>query len=313
MRVLITGASGFVGRHLRAALARRGVEALALARGFGAAGGSPNVLAGPADLNDIGLWNGWPGSIDAVVHLAALNPSRGEAGWGDEAALMRANADGTAAIAARAARESVPRLILLSTAKVHGASAPGLVTEAGALAPPDAYARSKLAAEARLREALADSATAGLVLRPVPVFGVGGRGLVSTLGRLAHLPAPLPLGGMGGLRSLVSVESLVAAIEAGLAAPLQAGEAPALLVADEGPLDPAGIVAALRAGLGRRPGVLPLPLGKLAARVAGAGGVLAPFVVDPAEAARRLDWAPRPSTAAALAEFAARGKPTPNG
>jgi nucleoside-diphosphate-sugar epimerase len=301
MRVLITGASGFVGRHLAPDLARQGVEVLRLGRGQAGEGG----LAGPADLCDIGAWDGWPSKLDAVVHLAALNPARGEAGWGDEAALMRANADGTAALAKRTTREGVPRLVFLSTAKVHGGARLGIVTEASPLAPPDAYARSKLEGEERLREAVAGSGTAAFVLRPAPVFGPGGRGLVSTLGRLARLPVPLPLGGLGAPRSLVSVESLVSAIRAALGAPLAAGEAPAVLVADRGPLDPAGIVGALRAGLGRRAGILPAPFATLAARRL-AGGVLGRFVADPGEAAARLGWEPAPRVSAELEAFARR-------
>jgi UDP-glucose 4-epimerase len=80
---------------------------------------------------------------------------------------------------------------------------------------------------------------------------------MAALVKLAQLALPLPLGGLSGRRSLLSVENLVDAIDTVLRAegPLRRP----FIVADEEPLSLPEMIAALRQGLGRRPGLLPVP------------------------------------------------------
>lgn len=254
--LLVTGASGFVGRHVAAAATRRGHRVLALARHAPPEGGAALDLAAPdAPAALDALLDG----VDAVIHAAA-------ALGGDEAAHRRDTVAATgalvAALLARHARGNAPALVLVSSIAVYDhRSLPegGLLDEDTALEPRpgdrDAYCRAKLAQEALAREA----AAAGLrvwILRPGIVFGPGRL-------RNAHLGpsvGPVLLRTGGGALPVCAVgrcaEALVLAAEQSLAP--EAGGAVTVNVLDDDLPDRARFVAALRAS--GWPGfVLPCP------------------------------------------------------
>jgi UDP-glucose 4-epimerase len=118
------------------------------------------------------------------------------------------------------------------------------------------------------------------------------------------MPWPLPLGGLTAKRSLLSLESLAAAIDCVLRAPAPLRRP--LIVADDEPLSVAEMIAAMRDGLGRAPGLIPLPaaLVRLACQATGRAElyarVAAPLVAD-AAALRALGFAPSTASRAGLA------------
>jgi UDP-glucose 4-epimerase len=124
---------------------------------------------------------------------------------------------------------------------------------------------------------------------------------------LARSPYPLPFGRLEGRRSLLSLENLVAAIDAVLAAP-QRLQGP-LIVADPEPLTIPEMVTAMRRGLGRRPGLIPVPPAMLEAALRAGGRaevwrrLAGSLVADPA-ALVRLGWTAPARTADALAALA---------
>jgi UDP-glucose 4-epimerase len=166
--------------------------------------------------------------------------------------------------------------------------------------PTDAYGRSKLAAE----QGLMDLDIDWVALRPVVVYGPGVKGNIAQLMRLARLPLPLPLGGLKARRSLLSVDNLASAVACVLAAP-QPLRRP-LIVADSEPLTLPAMIAAMRRGLDRRPGVFPVPAPLLHAACRAIGQaelydrVAGPLVAD-AAALRGLGWTPVVASEAALA------------
>lgn len=307
--VLITGATGFVGRALVADLARRGWRVVAVARNPRACTWPPNVatrfmpdLSRPADLGPL---------LDRATHVVHLAGIAHATRALPEAHYTAVNTEGATLLARAARAAGVRRFVLLSSVRAQsGPSAAGVLTEADAARPTDSYGRSKLAAEHAIAETLAGSATEWVVLRPVLVYGRGAKGNMGTLARLAQMPVPLPLAGLEGRRSLLGQANLASAVAHVLTAPAAAGRT--FLVADPEPALTVGeIVAAIRAGAGRQPGLLALPEALRAglARAPGVSGawqrLSGDLVVDPS-ALRATGWTPVQSTRDGLADLLRR-------
>ena len=260
MRILVTGGQGFLGKRLVPILRADGHEVLAPRRG---------EAGFPLDLALVGEWQGWPTKLDAILHLAALNPDRGEAAARDDAALMRANVAATKALAVEAIRRGARRFVFTSTLLVHPFS-PAPIREENPIVPQNAYAASKFAAEEELLATLEDSPVQWTILRLAPIYGPGGRGGLHALLRLAQGSLPLPLGG-GGRRSLLSLANAADACRFALEARRMANET--CLVADGEALSVGDIVRTVRGIEGRPARVISLPGGPMrhAARLAGKG------------------------------------------
>jgi UDP-glucose 4-epimerase len=124
------------------------------------------------------------------------------------------------------------------------------------------------------------------------------------LARWARSPYPLPLGGLTGRRTLLSVDNLADAIETVIAAPAPLRRP--FIVADAEPLTVPDMIAAMRQGLDRRPGLLPVPewLLSLALRAGGRADWyprLAGSQIVDTSALRGLGWVPRMQTKTGLA------------
>ncbi len=227
-RVLVTGASGFIGAPLAAALA---------------AGG----MAVKAAADRRWLLDG----VDAVVHLAGI----AHIGSGvPEQQYDQVNHVATAELSRAAAAAGVRRFVFMSSLRAQtGPSADHVLTERDEPRPTDAYGRSKLAAEAAVRA----SGAPFTILRPALVHGPHAKGNLASLMRLARLPLPLPFASFTNRRSMVALDNLIAAVRLVLESPAAAGET--FIVADPQPLTFAEIVTILRAAMGRRPGLVPVP------------------------------------------------------
>lgn len=301
-RILVTGASGFIGQHVVRALAERGYSVRAAAR-------HPIVFDSPrvegvavGDMSRSFAAEFLVRGVDAVVHAAGLSAARADL---PPAAYTAINVDATRQLARAARSARVKRFVLMSSIRAQvGVTYPGIVTETTPAAPTDAYGRSKQAAEAVMAQMLDGSATRWTVLRPVLVYGPGVKGNMAALSKIAALPVPLPFGALKARRSLVSIGNLISALQYVLQT--QTAENSAFIVSDPEALAMAEIIRALRRGFGRPEMLLPVPEMSLARllRLAGKGDfadrLTGDLVVDAARL-RRIGWAPPETTAAALA------------
>ena len=249
MKVLVTGANGFIGAPACRALAAAGHAVHAVTRTGGAGGQA---------IGDIAAFEGWdallPG-IDAVVHLAAL--AHVPEGRVDATQARRVNVLATQALARAARAAGVRRFIHVSTIKVHGeASGREPFTPESPMAPASLYARLKAEAEQAL-QAEAGAQLQTVVLRPPLVYGPGVKANFLRLCEAVARGRPIPLPGRANLRSLLFVDNLADLLVRVLEHPKAAGRA--FLPADGEPVSTVQLVRALGAALGRPARILTLP------------------------------------------------------
>lgn len=317
--VLVTGATGFLGR----AVCRR-----LLAAGYGVRGLSREPApTGPTDVE----WRRWPDAgrsedgllevltgCDGVIHLAARVHVMREAATDPLAEFREANVELTRRVVAACRRAGVGRFVLASSVKAVGERFERPITEAQAPAPEDAYGRSKLEAEAVVAAAAADGALWAPVLRFPLIYGPGVRANMRALFGLVARGVPLPFGAVRNRRSYLYVENAASAVVAVLEH--EGRGAPPFFVSDGVDFSTADLVRAIAAALGRRARLVhvPVPLLRGAARIGDAAAWLlsAPrpsamlsrlidsLAVDAGQLRRTVGWDP-PVTAEAGLEATA--------
>ena len=298
--IALTGATGFIGQHLLHELPKRGYRLRVLLRRptavpLESASAVVGDLARPQNMTAA------LADVDAVIHSGGIAQTMSGIPQDDYRTF---NTEATIALARAARRAGVRRFVFLSSIRAQsGPSAGHVLTEDATAQPTDAYGRSKLAAE----QGLAELALDWVALRLVLVYGAGVTGNMAELVRLARTPYPLPLGALRNRRSLLSLDNLVAAIDTVLSRPGQLRRP--LIVSDPEALTLPEIVAAVRRGLGRRPGLIPVPAAVLrtALYAAGRGEIYerlsGSLVADPA-GLRELGWSPPVKTPEGLAALA---------
>jgi UDP-glucose 4-epimerase len=227
--VLVTGASGFVGRHVAPTLAREGWSVRRAVR-------SPDGMDDEVVIESIGPETDWTAAlegVDAVVHLAARVHHKHE----EHAVQLYRNVNiaGTLHLARCAATAGVRQFIFVSTVLVHGRSNEGRspFSEDDILTPRGLYGMSKAAAEAGLRTLARDSDMKISVIRPPLVYGAGAKGNFALLTRAVNLGMPLPFAAIHNHRAFLAVQNLSSFIQRRLAHPDPASNFEIFLVADK--------------------------------------------------------------------------------
>lgn len=306
MKVLVTGASGFLGGPVCRALAAAGHEVLgAVRRPVALAAGVCPVAA--ADLSSDADWSVALMGCEAVVHLAARAHVMHETEADPLAVFRRVNRDGTARLAEQAAAAGVRRFIFVSSIKAQGES--GLLRAIDVPAPVDPYGIAKLEAERALSAAAARAGMETTVIRPPLVHGAGAKGNLATLMRVLSKGVPLPLAWVDNRRSLVGADNLADLIRVCLGHPAAAGAT--FLVRDAEDLSTPQLLRRLATAMGRRVVLLPVPpsMLRLTARMVGrqamAERLLGSLTVDDAATRQALSWEPPNSVDSGLAAMAA--------
>jgi nucleoside-diphosphate-sugar epimerase len=215
--ILITGATGFIGRHLVSRLSGGEFNIrLALRDKQGNLFNDKDIdtcrYDSLADNND---YDKLLGDIDFVIHLAGLahNPESNHSDY------LRLNSEASRALAGEASVRGIKRFLYMSTVKVHGESSlvkddrVQAIKETSPLLPSDAYSQSKLAGEHALMEVCDDRGMEFVILRPPLVYGPGVKANFQTLLKAVAKAIPLPLADIGNQRSLIYVENLCDIIE----------------------------------------------------------------------------------------------------
>ncbi|WEX09983.1 NAD-dependent epimerase/dehydratase family protein [Chelativorans sp. AA-79] len=284
-RILVTGSTGFIGRHLVPALSIRRHEVVEAGRR--PRPDAPRFIA----VGEIGPATDWSqalADVDAVIHLAGL--AHREAA---EAEFFTVNDAGTRRLAEACHKAGVKVLMILSSIAAREAERDPRSS--------NAYGRSKLASETHAR-GFAESGGAGIILRPPLVYGHDAPGNWQRLQRLAASTTPLPFGAVRNRRSMCSVGNLSHAMVTSVEAALGGTGGGTFEVADREVVSLAQILRWLRAGMDMPHRLLPVPVSLMqaAARVAGREklktALLDDLTLDPSAFIRVFAWSP-PETA----------------
>lgn len=300
MKVLVTGAGGFVGRALVRRLLDNGVYSVSAAVRSASGKSLPDgvEIFQTGDIASAINWQDALRGVDVVVHTAARVHVFNEDAENPLAAFRAVNVDATLNLANQAVAAGVKRLIFMSSIKVNGeATQLGQpFTANDSPAPEDAYGISKREAEDGLRELCRNSAMEFVVIRPPLVYGPGVKGNFFSMMRWLDKGIPLPLASIRNKRSLIAVDNLVDLIVTCIEHPLAANQI--FLASDGEDLSTPELLKRTAAALGKRARLLPMPVWALntAARSLGKSATVQKLCgslqVDSDKTRERLGWLP---------------------
>ncbi|MDX2192890.1 MAG: NAD-dependent epimerase/dehydratase family protein [Gemmatimonadales bacterium] len=255
MTILVTGGTGFIGRHLTRALLARG-ERVRLLDLVPRPAPPDGVELVTGDVRDPAACARAVAGCSRVFHLAAAHYDFGIS----ERTFYGVNEAGTRTLAEACGAAGVTDLVFTSTVATYG-DVPEPKTEDGPCRPDTPYGASKLAGERVLQQwAAADPARRALVVRPAVVFGTDNFTNVFRLIRQIHRRLFLQVGPGRNIKSLAYVENLVAAMLYLADRPAR-GAFEVFNACDEPHLTSRQIVAAIHRALGRGEPGAGLPLG----------------------------------------------------
>ncbi|RJO72579.1 MAG: NAD-dependent epimerase/dehydratase family protein [Myxococcales bacterium] len=265
-RVVITGASGFIGSHLVPALAAAGFEIVCILEP-----GANNSFIGAQTFSaDICTARGLSEALSGakvVVHLAARNHVLRETANNPLAEYRRVNVEGTRNVIRAAMKEGVGLFIHLSSVKAMGEETGGILDETFPCLPSTPYGISKLESEEVVRAEADGKGMAVWIFRLPMVYGPGNKGNLPRMIRWADRGLPFPLVRPDNLRSMVYVGNVVAAIRAVLEDNSAGGAAPrTYIVKDDEDHSTRMVYSSICRELGEVPRFFPIPavLGRLA-------------------------------------------------
>jgi nucleoside-diphosphate-sugar epimerase len=303
--LLVTGATGFVGKAVCEQAVRHGIAVNGALR---IRGEMPSCIE-PFVVGEINVATDWGSAlrdVNAVIHLAARVHVMHDTAADPLTAFRAVNVDGTLNLARQAAAAGVKRFVLISSVKVNGESTqPGKAfSESDAPNPQDAYGQSKHEAEQGLRQLAADTGMEVVIIRPPLVYGPGVKANFAALMRAVQKGWPLPLGAVHNQRSLVALDNLVDFIVTCITHPQAANQT--FLVSDGHDLSTTELVRGLAQAAGVSARLVPVPVWALQAGAAllGKGDAVQRLCgnlqVDISKARSLLGWLPPVSVSEGL-------------
>ena len=224
--LLVTGATGFVGRFLSAKLLAEGCSV----RGTLLAFENPASLVKgvePVVIEPLGPDTPWSQAlcgIDTIIHLAARVHIMDDPSADPLTEFLKVNTEGTKHLALKAAKAGVKRLVFISSIKVNGEETEAAYSEDSPAQPSDPYGISKWEAEQGLRQIEAETGLEVVIVRPTLVYGPGVKANFLNMMKVVHRSIPLPLASIKNKRSLVYIGNLVDALATCAMHPAAAGQ-----------------------------------------------------------------------------------------
>jgi UDP-glucose 4-epimerase len=299
---LVTGADGFVGRHVTAALKQAGWRVRRAIRSAPETAADEDILGG-LDLALSTRWSDAMKGVHAVVHTAARAHLPARVQETEKDLYWSVNVDGTRHLARAAADAGVRHFVFLSSIAVNGNRTDGRApfAEADIAAPVTIYGKSKAAAEQCLAEISASSAMRVTAIRPPMIYGSGARGNFRRLAAAVRAGIPLPFGGIKNRRAFLGIENLASFVTQRLT---EASESnfEIFLVADDMQPSTPEFIRMLGQATGRQARIVPFPVSLLRIGLSPfklGDALIGNLEIDPSKS-RATGWRPTLSLAEGL-------------
>ena len=298
MKILVTGASGFVGRYLVNHLSKTD-EVIACVRKKSNLLPSSVQQTVSSSFFDLAI----PKDTDVIVHLAGIAHNKNNSV--DE--FKRINVDGTLELARKALESNIKRFIFISSIGVNGNSTHGKAfTEQDTPNPTNDYTKSKYEAEKALAKLFENTNIDLVIIRPPLIYAHDAPGNFSKLLMLIKLGQFLPFGCTHNQRSFIAIENLVSFITACIYHDTKINET--FLIADDEVISTKQLIQCVSSGMGKSMILLPVPT-KLLSMLADATGKVGIFEqlygnlqIDNRKAKKFFNWHPPKNSLNALKE-----------
>lgn len=293
-KVMVTGATGFVGSGLAKQFRERGFEVVAPVRSQRASGTGPVV----GEIDGHTDWQSALQNVDAIVHSAARAHIMKDGAMDPLGEFRKVNVEGTLNLASQAGGAGVKRFVYLSSIKVNGEQTVkgSSFREEDIPAPVDAYGISKLEAEQGLQKIARETGLEVVVIRPPLIYGPGVKGNFASMIKLVEDGLPLPLGAIHNKRSLLALDNLIDLIITCIDHPSAANEI--FLAADGEDLSTSDLLRRVAEAMRKPSRLIPVPAALLqfGATILGkkamAQRLLGSLQVDISKTREVLGWEP---------------------
>jgi len=293
-KILVTGASGFVGHHLIKELKLQNFYVVCLGRNRPLS--LHDEFYSVSNSNDVNSWQKALKGCDVVVHLAARTHVMTERSANPLDEFRKVNVESTRCLAELATRAGVKRFVYVSSVKVNGEQTNRPFTELDDPKPQDAYGVSKYETELALHKVSAETNMEMVIVRPPLVYGAGVKGNFAQMIKVLAKGFPLPFASVKNLRSLIYVENLVDALILCAQHPAAVGQT--YLVSDGEDVSTPDLLRKLSTALGKRAKLLPCSpvclrlAGRLIGKSEQINRLLGSLQVDTSKISRELGWEP---------------------
>ncbi|MEM7610307.1 MAG: NAD-dependent epimerase/dehydratase family protein [Pseudomonadota bacterium] len=297
-RILVTGASGFVGQQLCETLLREGYLVRAASRSV-----CPlprhdrleQVTVG--DISQETEWRDIVSACDSIIHLAARVHVMTETAASSLDVFRAVNTKATESLVTASLAAGVRRFVYVSTIKVLGEPvAGGIFGNDSVPNPQDPYAISKFEAESDLVRRCADAAMEYSIVRPPLVYGPGVGGNFLRLLKLVDSGVPLPLGSVNNQRSLIGKRNLASFLATCLSHPAAAGRC--FVVSDNEDMSTSELLRCMSQSMSRPSRVFRFPesllrlAGGMVGRSAEVSRLIGSLQIDCSETLATIEWQP---------------------
>lgn len=310
-KILLTGATGFVGKRLLECLLAQGVSVVAPVRVPGCLPSHMNLQE--VAITDIATLDGQAlplNECDVVIHAAARAHVLEETQAEPIIEFRRVNCVATLSIAKLAAEAGVKRFIFISSIGVNGSAnnTPFKITDTPA--PTEDYALSKLEAEIGLKLIAGETGMEVVIIRPPLVYGANAPGNFGRLFTLVRMNLPLPFGAIHNKRTLVALDNLVDLLVTCIEHPAAANQT--FLAGDADSLSITELLQGMARELGQPSRLVPIPIkylewgAGLIGRRAIVQRLCGSLQVDISHTCNTLNWGPPVSVEEGL-RLAVRG------